>query len=99
MEPCLILSARRYAFDTDDGQHREGITLTYLTEDCQDEGNARGSFPMSVSAPVDLWDQLQQLPGFYDVDFRQRPGPKGKPTLTACNVRYRQSLSLIPPVD
>jgi hypothetical protein len=82
MERCILLSARRYEFQDDKGKAVAGVTLTYLTDEVQTEGDTRGCQPLSVSAPLDVWPQLGTLPGVYDLDFKQRPGPKGKPTLT-----------------
>jgi hypothetical protein len=88
METCLVLSARRYSFKDDNGQQIDGVTVTYLTDDNQDEGNTRGCIPLSITAPLALWEAIPPLPAFCDMEFRQRPGPKGKPTLTLTQVRY-----------
>lgn len=95
---CLVLGARRYDFKDDDGGRVEGVTLHYLTLDSIDSGevdeNQKGEIPFSVSAPTAVYHQLEQLPGYYEVDFRQRPGRGGKPTLQATWVSYAREFSV-----
>lgn len=93
MEQCLILSARRYDFTDDEKVRHEGVTITYLTGEVQADDTTRGVVPMSVSLPLTLWPSVQQLPGFYEMDFRQRPGKNGRPTLTLTGVRFLQPFS------
>jgi hypothetical protein len=88
MEQCIVLSARRYDFKDEAGKQVQGVNLTYLTDDVQDDPDARGLAPMNVTAPYDLWPQLGVVPGVYDLDFKQRPGPKGKPTLQLVRVKF-----------
>lgn len=89
MERCLLLHARRYDFkDQESGRRVEGVTLTYLTSYVEGGDNQRGQMPLSISAPAEAWHQLRAVPGFYEVDFRQRPGPKGRPTLQATGLHF-----------
>jgi hypothetical protein len=82
VETCLVLSARRYDFkDTDTGRQVEGVTVTYITGDPEVEGDTRGCQPLSITAASSCWPDLLRLPAHCDLDFKQRPGPKGKPTL------------------
>lgn len=95
----LVLGARRYDFKDDDGARVEGVTVHYLTVDPEDEGspgdeNQKGEIPFSVSAPASVFHQFEQLPGYYEVDFRQRPGRGGRPTLQAARVSYAGAVSL-----
>ena len=87
MEKCLILSARQYSFADDQGKQVEGVKVTYLTGD-QATGDTRGMEPMSISAPLDTWGQLGELPGMYKMNFRQRRGKGGKPTLTLVRFEF-----------
>jgi hypothetical protein len=82
------LGARRYDFKDDDGGRVEGVTLHYLTLEGSDGSDSRGEIPFSCSSPPALYHQLEELPGMYEVDFRQRPGRGGKPTLQAVGVSY-----------
>jgi hypothetical protein len=94
MQECLLLSARRYDFKDDDGRRIEGVTLTYLTGDVDNEADRRGQSPLSIPAPMDVWHSLQSVPGFYQVDFRQRPGKGGRPTLQAVGVEFLGAVAL-----
>lgn len=94
MQECLVLSARRYDFKDDEGRRVEGVTLTYLTGDVDREADRRGQSPLSIPAPVDVWHQLQAVPGFYQVDFRQRPGKGGRPALQAVGLEYLAAVTL-----
>jgi hypothetical protein len=91
---CLILAARRYDFKDDDGRRIEGVTLTYLTGDVDHEADRRGQSSLSIPAPVDVWHQLQAVPGFYQVDFRQRPGKGGRPALQAVGLEFLGAVAL-----
>lgn len=91
---CLILAARRYDFKDEGGRRVEGVTLTYLTGDVDDAGDRRGQAPLSIAAPSDVWHDLQAVPGFYRVDFRQRPGKNGRPALQAVGVDFVGGVTL-----
>lgn len=84
------MGARRYDFKDDDGGRVEGVTLHYLTLDGEPDGNTdqRGEIPMQVSAPMAVFKDLDEVPGYYEVDFKQRPGRGGRPTLQAAGVSY-----------
>lgn len=88
MEQCVLLSARRYDFKDDAGKQVEGVTLTYITENVETEGDTRGCQPLSVAGESSVWSKLGAVPGLYDMDFKQRPGPKGKPTLKLVDVKF-----------
>lgn len=89
---CLVLGARRYSFkDSDTGELVEGANLHYLTLDGQQGGDTDqvGELPFEVRIPRSLFEELGEVPAFYDVDFRQRPGRGGRPTLQAVGVSYQ----------
>jgi hypothetical protein len=81
------LGARRYSFD-DNGSKVEGVTLHYLTGDPAADRDQLGEIPLSCSGSPSLFHELQEVPAFYDVDFRQRPGRGGRPTLQVSGVSY-----------
>lgn len=88
---CLVLGARRYDFKDDDGSRVEGAKLHYLTLDAteDDDPDRVGEIPFEVSAPLSLFPELREAPAFYDVEFRQRPGRGGRPTLQVVGVSYQ----------
>ncbi len=94
---CLVLGARRYDFKDDDGARVEGAKLHYLTldatEDAYPDPDRVGEIPFEVSAPLALFEEFSQAPAFYDVEFRQRPGRGGRPTLQVAGVSYQGPVS------
>lgn len=93
----LVLNAKRYSFSNDDGEKVEGTTLQYLEPgELVAEENRRGAEVLTITAPVDFFDQLSTLPGLYDLNFRQRPGKNGRPTLTVTSARFLSSSELAP---
>ena len=81
METCVVLSARSYSFEDAQGKPVAGVSVTYITGDVENEVDRKGAFPLTITGPLQLLAQFPSLPGVYDMDFKQRPGPKGKPTL------------------
>jgi hypothetical protein len=89
MERCIVMTARRYDFnDEATGRRVEGVTLSYVVGDVEEQQDYRGRPVMSISAPGEMWSKLRALPGVYAVDFKQRPGPKGRPTLQAVGLQF-----------
>lgn len=94
MEQCVLLSARRYDFKDEAGKQVEGVTLTYITEFVEVDGDTRGCQPLSVAGPSSVWSKLDTVPGVYDLSFKQRPGPKGKPTLQLVDMKFVSPVGL-----
>jgi hypothetical protein len=88
MEKCIVLSARRYSFRDDAGKQVDGVTLNYLTGDVEKEQDRLGMEPITITGGLDLFPVLQAVPGVYEMDFKQRPGPRGRPTLQVTGVRF-----------
>lgn len=88
MERCLVLCARRYSFKDDGGRQVDGVTLSYLTGDREEGADRRGMEPLTISGDSRLYPELQELPGVYDLDFKQRPGKNGRPTLQVTSLRF-----------
>lgn len=101
LETCIILSARRYEFKDDKtGELVKGCSVDYVTGDLANTETQRGAFPLTITAPPDVFGQLQAVPGAYEMDFKQRPGRNGRPTLQLVGLRFKQSLeALFKPVQ
>jgi hypothetical protein len=92
---ALILSARLVDFEDESGRRVEGVKVTYcLPGDVMTEGNTRGCPPMTIFADKDLSRHISSLPGLYSIDFRQLPGPNGKPTLKIVRASLLQEIKL-----
>ena len=95
MERCVLLHARRYDFkDRESGRPVRGVTLIYLTDHVDQDADQLGSMPLNIKAPIEVWRDLGPVPGVYDIDFRQRPGPGGKPVLQAARLQFVGAVSL-----
>ena len=93
MAEYIILGVRRYGFRNDRGELVEGIKMTYL--DTPEQGdNAKGYTPLTITAPIELWRDFEVVPGFYDVDFRQRPDSRGKPVLVLDSVKFKKPVQI-----
>lgn len=91
----LVLNAKRYSFANDNGEKVEGTTLQYLDpEEVVTEENRRGAEVMTITVPLDFYEQLTQVPGLYDLGFKQRPGKNGRPTLTVTSAWFVSSAVL-----
>lgn len=95
METCLLLSARRYSFEGDRGGNVEGVQLTYIVSgSVENTENQRGVAPLTISAPMEVFSKLAAVPGVYDMDFKQRPGKNGRPSLQVVGVTFRQAFDV-----
>jgi len=100
METCLVLGARCYDFQDEGGKRVVGVTVNYVTNDVETAADRRGCSPLTISGPQELWRDLGPLPGYYEVDFKQRPGKGGRPQLQVVKLRFLAPLDLVyvPPV-
>ncbi len=89
METTILLSARRYDFNDDKGKSVQGVTLQYLTGDTETSDNDKGCSVFTITAPYDVWLTLKAVPGVYDLDFKQRPGKGGRPTLQCVAANFK----------
>ena len=69
-----------------------GVTFEYLTGDTGDGVEQKGASVMKITASPEVFGQLQAVPGVYDMDFKQRPGKGGRPSLQLVAVKFRQSM-------
>ncbi len=85
---CLVLGARPYDFKDDDGSRVEGVTLHYITSDRDPNAQSVGHVPLNVSAAVKFFHLLEGCPGLYDIEFGQRPGRGGRPSVTVVGMKH-----------
>lgn len=91
---CLVLGARPYDFKDDDGARVEGVTIHYITSDPDPSARSVGHVPLNVSAPIKFFHLLDKVPGLYDIEFGQRPGRGGRPTVTVVGMEYLGDVSI-----
>ncbi len=95
----LVLGAKRYCFVKDDGERIEGTTI-YYTEDMDypyEDINMKGVFPMNVTNKnMDFFDKFPQLPGYYDMVFRNKPDKQGKPVAVPVEAKFLRPFTTAP---
>ncbi len=99
MERVVILAARRYDFEDERKQRIEGITVTYLSGDQESEAAVKGCLPLSISAPPEVFHQLEAVPGVYDIDLRMRAGKGGRASISLVGVRFVDAVPHLLPVS
>ena len=91
----ILFSARPWSFsDEKTGEMRAGVTVQYSDGIAVNAGKEKGIFPMTITAPSTIWDQLTVVPGVYECDLKMRPGKDNKATLTLGAAKFLEPLSL-----
>lgn len=83
----LVLHVRPYDFTADDGKQVRGSSVTYLDLGGPSEPGELGHAPLTMSVPDEVARDFREAPALYDLDFRQRRGKGGRPTLTLAGAR------------
>lgn len=89
---AIVISARQFAFKDDQGRNVEGVTLTYADPAEEATGGRKGLTLMNATAPAVVWDSVQQVPGYYDLDFRMRPGKGGRPVVQLVGADFKAAV-------
>lgn len=88
-EEYLVLGAKGYDFKNDEGARMQGMNISYCDLSFRDDKELeKGNLPMKVACIGQVFNQLDVLPGYYNLDFRQRPDGKGKAVLTVVNATF-----------
>jgi hypothetical protein len=95
----LVLHVRPYSFKDDSGRQVEGTTVTYLDVSMEPYGDELGYAPLQLSAPPELGQRFTRVPGFYQLDFRQRRGKGGKPTISLAGATFQGGADLVETVE
>lgn len=89
----LVLHTRPYSFKDDEGRLVEGASITYLDLDNDPDQGEKGYAPLQISATLDQLRDFTSVPGFYNMNFRQARGAKGRPRLVFHNATLTQPMS------
>jgi|GEM_PF-4626325 len=93
MEEYLVLGAKGYDFNNDDGKRMQGMNILYCDTSFKDDNDLqKGNLPMKAATTKDVFASLTELPGYYDLDFRQRPDGKGKVVVIVTSAKFKKSL-------
>jgi hypothetical protein len=91
----LVIAAKSYDFKNDAGERVQGLNVTYLDPEMREDTETQvGLLPLKVPALSKVFSQIEKLPGYYELDFRQRPDGKGKPVLTLASCRFKAELDI-----
>lgn len=79
MKPSLVLEAAPWEIaDEKTGEVRRGFSIFYVDFESPLVGRKRGYETLRISGPADVVEPaLREVPGFYDLRFRQRAGRNG----------------------
>lgn len=87
MPEYFVLGVRPYNFENERKEYFSGVKVTYI--DQPDNGpKSRGYLPLTVTGAVELDLNFVTLPGFYDLDFTQKPDSKGRPQLVLKSAKF-----------
>lgn len=90
----LVIATKKYDFvNRETGEHLQGAHVYYLDPLMRDDNeNTKGLLPLKVPVIPRVLEKIQDLPAFYDLEFRHRPDSKGKPQLTLADATLIQSI-------
>lgn len=75
----LVLHTRPYSFkDEGTGRLVEGASITYLDLDNEPDQGEKGFAPLQISATLDQLRDFTSVPAFYNMQFKQARGQKGR---------------------
>ena len=92
----LVLAAKKYDFKNDAGEQVAGATVQYLDFEsgALNEPNRKGFEPVTIAATTEAFAQFTEVPAYYDLQFRQRAGKNGRPTLALTSAKLLQPFKL-----
>lgn len=91
---ALVLGLRRYDFKDDDGQRVNGVSLHYVMPEASEEEDEYGHMPMKENLTPEMARQLSEVPAFYELEHKMRPGRNSKPTPTLTGITFAGPASL-----
>ncbi len=88
----LVLHVRPFDFSGEDGRQISGSSITYVDLRAEQEPGELGRPPLTISVTTQAASAFRQVPGLYELDFRQRRGKAGKPVLTLAGGELKQAV-------
>lgn len=91
----IVMLARRYGFTDDDKRRVEGVSLTYFDAEQEPNGGGerRGLDLLTISGDLANFDRLHEVPGLYELQFTQKPGKGGRPSLALAGLTFVEPVS------
>jgi len=89
----LVLHAKTYDFQSDRGERLSGVKVSYVDQ-AEDSPTQKGFPVMTITGDISIMNQISNLPGLYNLDFRQKPNSKGQPTLVLQGAAFSNSVDI-----
>lgn len=94
MSDYLVLGVRSYDFVNDNGERLQGVKVTYL-DTPEETSSSKGFTPMTLTAPVELWDSFSNLPAIYNFNLGFKATRAGaKPTVFLNSVKFVKDIKI-----
>jgi hypothetical protein len=77
----FVLHVRPYSFRDDSNRLVEGASVTYLDLTNEPDEGEKGFAPLTISASPEKLKAFTEVPGYYELNFSQRRGAKGRPQI------------------
>lgn len=94
MSRVLITGVRSYDFEDKDGRKIDGAKVSYLGEKSSVKQNETGFTPMQISVKKELLQELETIPGVYNLDFDMVPGKNNKPELAIVGFEFLKEVDI-----
>lgn len=94
MSKHIVIGTNPFDLVDEHGQRVQGVKVYYLDSDPEDSNGAKGFFPLNLSIMGDHVNDFKDVPGAYDLEFKQRRDKTGKPVLSLRNVEFIKPVTL-----
>lgn len=94
MSKHIVIGTNPFDLVDDNGQRVQGVKVYYLDGDPEESNGAKGFFPLNLSIMGDHVNDFPEVPGAYDLDFKQKRDKYGKPVLALRDVKFIKPVTL-----
>lgn len=95
MSKHLVTGVRSFNFVNDDGEKIQGVTVHYLDNENENSEYSKGHTSLNLTMIGDHLDKFKQMPGVYDLNFRQDRDKRGRPVLRLQDATFVKPFDLI----
>jgi len=94
MSKHIVTGVRPFNFLNDAGEKVQGITVHYLDTVNENSEYGKGHAALNLTMIGEHESKFKQIPGIYELDFRQARDQKGRPVLKLQEVVFHKPYSL-----
>lgn len=94
MSNHIVTGIRPFNFANDEGEKVEGVTVYYLDTFNEDSDYGKGHTALNLTLIGSHLEKFKQLPGVYNMNFRQSRDQKGRPNLRLQDLEYIKPFNL-----